>query len=237
MSGCPVSQSGRVNRPLGAMANHTHRLYDYAASGNCYKVRLLIAQVGLEVERVPVDIFAGETLTPEFAAINPARTVPVLELPDGRHLPESGAILAYLARGTELLPDDPFAQAQVLRWLLFEQTALTPAIAGLRFRLLTGRLAPGDARAKARHAAGVVMLRLLDDHLRAQPFLVGDAYTIADIALYGYTHVAHEAGLPTDRFAAVQAWLDRVAAQPGHINDVAPYPANARAGAGTSIYG
>jgi glutathione S-transferase len=214
----------------------THRLYDYAASGNCYKVRLLIAQLGLEVERVPVDIFAGETLTPAFADVNPARTTPVLELPDGRRLPESGAILAYLARGTELLPDDPYAHAQVLRWLLFEQSDLAPGIAGLRFRLVTGRLTPGDPRAQARHAAGVEVLRLLDGHLRAQRFLVGDAYTIADIAVYGYTHVAHEAGLPVDDFPAVRGWLDRVAEQAGHMNDLAPYPPNARPGAGRSIY-
>jgi glutathione S-transferase len=212
------------------------RLYDYAASCNAYKVRLLIAQLGIEVDRVEVDIFAGGTLGPAFAARNPARTVPVLELPDGRTLPESGAILWYLAEGTPLLPGDGWLRAQVLRWLLWEQADLVPATGGLRFRLQTGRWTPDTPAAAARHAAGVEVLTLLDDHLRDRRFVVGDAYTIADIALYGYTHVAHEAGLPLDRFGAVGAWLERVAGQPGHRNDVAPYPANARVGAGSSIY-
>jgi glutathione S-transferase len=213
------------------------RLYDYAASCNAYKVRLLVAQLGLDVERVEVDIFAGETLTGAFAALNPARTVPVLELPDGRTLPESGAILWHLAEGSPLLPGDGWLRAQVLRWLLFEQADLLPATGGLRFRLQTGRWTADDPAARARHAAGIEVLTLLDDHLRDRRFLVGDAYTIADVALYGYTHVAHEAGLPTDDFGAVQTWLDRVADQPGYMNDVAPYPANARPGAGASIYG
>ena len=213
-----------------------YRLYDYAASGNCYKVRLALAQLGFEYERVPVDIFAGETLTPEFAAINPARSTPVLELADGRRLPESGAILFHLAHGTELLPDDPFEQSQVLRWLLFEQSELLPVTGGLRFRLVTGRLEPGSRGAQARHAGGVQMLGLLDEHLRDRAFLLGGRYTIADIALYGYTHVAHEAGLPMVDFPAVEAWLERVAHQPGYTNDLLPYPPNARPGAGRSIY-
>jgi glutathione S-transferase len=213
-----------------------YRLYDYAASGNCYKVRLLIAQLGIECERVPVDIFAGETLTPEFAAINPARSTPVLELSDGRHLCESGAILVYLARGTHLLPEGPFDHAQVLRWLLFEQSELVPATGGLRFRLVTKRLKPDDPQARARHAAGLQVLRLLDDHLRDRAFLVADRYTVADIAVYGYVHVAHEAGLPMGDFQAVQAWLARVAQQPGYMNDLLPYPPNALSGAGRSIY-
>jgi glutathione S-transferase len=212
------------------------RLYDFPASCNCYKVRLLIAHLGLDVERVEVDIFAGETLTDAFAALNPARTVPVLELDDGRCLQESGAILAYLARGTELLPDDPFEHAQVLRWLLFEQADLLPATGGLRFRLQTGRWAPDARQAVARHAAGVEVLGLLDDHLRERRFLVADRFTIADIALYGYTHVAHEAGLPVAEFPAVVAWLERVQSRPGHVAGVAPYPPHARPGMGRSIY-
>jgi glutathione S-transferase len=213
------------------------RLYDYAASCNAYKIRLLIAQLGLDVERVEVDIFAGETLTDAFGALNPARTVPVLELDDGRALPESGAILWHLAEGTPLLPGDSWLRAEILRWLLWEQADLLPATGGLRFRLQTGRWSPGDAAARARREAGIEVLTLLDDHLRRRAFVVGDTYTIADIALYGYTHVAHEAGLPMDDFGAVDAWLERVAALPGHVDDVQPYPANARAGAGRSIYG
>jgi glutathione S-transferase len=213
------------------------RLYDYAASCNAYKVRLLIAELGLDVERVEVDIFAGETLTDAFAAINPARTVPVLELDDGRVLPESGAILWHLAEGTPLLPADPWARAQVLRWMLFEQADLLPATGGLRFRLQTGRWAAGSPEARARHAAGVEVLALLEHHLRDRAHLVDDAFTIADVALYGYTHVAHEAGLPMDDFPAIAAWLARIAARPRHVDDVAPYPPNARPGAGSSVYG
>jgi glutathione S-transferase len=193
------------------------RLYDYAASCNAYKIRLLIAQLGLEVERVETDIFAGATLTDDFAAVNPARTVPVLELPGGRTLPESGAILWYLAEGTPLLPSDGWLRAQVLRWLHWEQTELVPATGGLRFRLLTGRWAADEPAAIARHAAGIEVLTLLDDHLRDRRFVVGDAYTIADIALYGYTHVAHEGGFDLAESPAVRAWLERVAAEPGHV--------------------
>ena len=214
------------------------RLYTYAASCNAYKIRLLIAQLGLDdVEAVEVDIFAGETLTDAFGALNPARTVPVLELDDGRVLPESGAILWHLAEGTPLLPGDPWRRAEILRWLLWEQADLIAATGGLRFRLQTGRWSAGDAAAVARHAAGIEVLTLLDDHLATRAFVVGETYTIADIALYGYTHVAHEAGLPMDDFPAVDAWLERVAALPGHIDDVVPYPANARVLEGRSIYG
>ncbi|WCB94263.1 Disulfide-bond oxidoreductase YfcG [Baekduia alba] len=213
------------------------RLYDYAASCNAYKVRLLIAQLGLDVERVEVDIFAGETLTEAFGALNPARTVPVLEHDDGRVLPESGAILWHLAEGTPLLPADPWTRAQILRWLLWEQADFLPAIGGLRFRLLTGRWAAGDAPAIARRESAIEVLTLLDEHLQHHAFLVGDTYTIADIALFGYAHAAHEAGLPMDDFRAVDAWLERVAGLPGHIDDVQPYPVSAHPGAGRSIYG
>jgi glutathione S-transferase len=212
------------------------RLYDYPGSCNCYKVRLLLAQLGIAYERVPVDIFAGETLTDDYARKNPARTTPVLELGDGRVLPESAAILTYLAEGTPLLPDDAFARAGVIRWLVYEQTDVIPAIAGLRFRLLTGRLAPDDPDALRRRALAAEVLGLLDDHLRGRELFVGDAYSIADIALYGYTHRAGEAGIDLTPYANVRAWLARVEAQPGYVEDVAPYGANAAPGAGRSIY-
>ena len=212
------------------------RLHDYPGSCNCYKVRLLLAQLGLQYERVPVDIFAGETLTAAFAAVNPARTTPVLETDDGRCLPESAAILTYLAAGTPLMPEDAFERAEVIRWLVYEQTDVIPAIAGLRFRLLTGRLAPGDPDAVARRRLAGDVLRLLDDHLTDRTFLVGDRYSIADIAVYGYTHRAHEAGIDLAPYTAVVAWLGRVEAQPGYMEDVAPYGANAAVGAGRSIY-
>jgi len=212
------------------------RLYDYAASANCFKVRLLLALLGVAYERVPVDIFAGDTLTDAYGAINPARETPVLELDDGRTLPESAAILAYLADGTPFLPDDAFGRAQVLRWLVYEQTAVVPAIGGLRFRLVTGRLAPGDPEEQRRREAGLEVLALLDDELAAGPFLVGARATIADVAVYGYVHVAGEAGYDLSAFRAVEAWLARITALPGYVADLEPYAPNARPSAGRSIY-
>jgi glutathione S-transferase len=213
------------------------KLYDYPASCNCYKVRLLLANLGRDYERVPVDIFNGETLTDEYARISPARTTPVLETDDGRHLQESNAILVYLAAGTELLPSDPFEFAQVMRWLLYEQADLIPAIGGLRFRLLVGRLAASDPEAMRRREAAHEVLWLLDDHLAAEEFFVAGRYTIADIAMYGYTHRAREAGVDLEPYANVPAWLGRVEQQPGYMEDVEPYGANAAPGAGASIYG
>jgi glutathione S-transferase len=211
------------------------RLYDYAASANCYKVRLLLAQLARPYERVPVDIFAGETLDDAYRAVNPKREVPVLET-GGRFLPDSGAILTYLADATPFLPVDAFERAQVVGWLVYEQTEIITGIGGLRFRLLTGRLEPGSDDAVRRRQSGERALRVLDDHLAAREFLVGAAYSIADIGVYGYVHVAGEAGIELRQFAHVEAWLERVRAQPGHMNDLQPYPPNARAGAGRSLY-
>jgi glutathione S-transferase len=208
------------------------RLYDYAASANCYKVRLLLAQLGREYERVPVDIFAGDTLTDEFAAINPARTTPVLEEPAGTFLQESNAILLHLAHGTPLLPEDP----QVYRWLFFEQADVVPTMGGLRFRLMTGRLAAGDPDALRRREGSDEVLALLDAHLARHDFFLGDAYSVADIGIYGYVHVADEAGLDLEPHAALRVWLERVQKQAGYMNDLEPYPSNARAGASRSIY-
>jgi len=212
------------------------RLHEYPASGNCYKVRLLLAQLGIEYERVNVDIFGGDTLTDEFARLNPARMTPVLETDDGP-LPESNAILVHLAEGTELLPGEPFARAQVMRWLFYEQGEVIPGIAGLRFRLLTGRLAPDSPSAEARRASGAAVLEVLDAHLRGRPFLAGERYSIADIAVYAYVHVAGEAGLDLAEYPAVRDWIARVEDTPGYMNDLEPYPPNSRAGMGSSIYG
>jgi glutathione S-transferase len=213
------------------------RLYDYPASCNCYKVRLLLAQLGLPYERVPVDIFDGDTLTDEYAAINPARTTPVLETDDGRYLAESNAILFYLAQGTQFLPDDPFEQAEVVRWLIYEQTDVIPTMGGLRFRLLVGRLTPDEPDAVHRKEGALEVLRLLDDHLATREFFVGGRYTIADIAVYGYTHLAHEAGIEFEPYWNLRAWFERVEQQPGYMEDVEPYGANAAPGAGRSLYG
>jgi glutathione S-transferase len=212
------------------------RLYDYVASANCYKARLLLAQLGREYERVPIDIFGGDTLACEFADINPARSTPVLETDDGRFVQESNAILWYLAEGTPLLPDDPFDRAHVLKWLIVEQTDVMPGIGGLRFRLLTGRWAPDDPAAVQRRELGHGALAMLDAYLRDSEFLVGDRHSIADISVYAYTHTAPEAGFDLGRYRAVEAWLRRVEAQPRFVNDLEPYPPNARPGAGRSTY-
>jgi glutathione S-transferase len=212
------------------------RLYDHSASCNCYKARLLLAQLGRAYERVPVDIFNGETLTDEFARMNPARTTPVLETPDGRYLQESNAILVYLARGTRFLPDDQFEFAQVIRWLIYEQTDVVPMIGGLRFRLLTGRLAPSDPDAIRRREGADEVLRLLDGHLATHDFFAGERYTVADTAVYGYSHRAGEAGIDLEPYPHMRAWFERVEQQPGYIEDVEPYGPNAAPGAGRSIY-
>jgi glutathione S-transferase len=212
------------------------RLYDYGASCNCYKVRLLLAQLGLPYERVPIDIFDGDTLTDEYAQINPARSTPVLET-NGCCLPESNAILVYLAQGTQFLPDDPFELAQVIGWLIYEQTDVIPMIGGLRFRLLVGRLTPSDPDAVRRSEGALDVLHLLDAHLSTRDFFVAERYTIADIAVFAYTHLAHEAGIDLAAYPNVRAWLARVEQQPHFIEDVEPYGANAAPGAGRSIYG
>ena len=213
-----------------------YKLYDYAASGNCYKVRLLLSHLGIEYERVPVDIFAGDTLSEEYAAKNPGLTTPVLELGPGEYLPESNAILLHLAEGTELLPSDPVERAQAYRWLFFEQANVVPFIGALRFRLLTGRLAPDSDEAKRMRAISEAILGMLDGHLREREFFVGDRYTVADVGLYGYLHVAHEAGLPMAPHENLLAWIDRVRSRPGHVANLAPYPDNARPGKSRSIY-
>ena len=218
------------------MTERPLRLYDYAASCNCYKVRLLLAHLGMRYERIPVDIFAGETLTDEYARMNPMRTTPVLQTRDGNFLVESNAILVYLSCGTEYLPDRSIELAEVVRWLIYEQTDVIPMIGGLRFRLLTGRLQPADPDALRRAAGAQEVFELLDDQLAAREFFVADRYTVADMAIYGYTHLAHEAGLDVTPFRRLRDWLTRVESQPGYIEDVEPYGANAAPGAGSSVY-
>jgi glutathione S-transferase len=212
------------------------RLYDYDASGNCFKVRLLLALLGREYERVPVDIFAGDTLTDEYARVNPLRETPVLETDDGELVAQSNAILFYLAEGTEYLPDDRVARAQVLQWTYFEQERVMPGLGGTRFRRVTGRAAADPAGDARRFQTGLETLETLDAQLAGRDWLVGGAATIADLSVFAYTHVAGDAGFPLERYPAVGEWLERVRALPGFVDDLAPYPENARPGKGPSIY-
>ena len=193
------------------------RLYDYLASGNAYKVRLLLHQLGMPFERVEMDIVRGETRTPEFLAKNPNGRVPTLELEDGTHLAESNAILFYLAEGTPFLPADRLERALALQWMCFEQYSHEPNIATVRFWLHTGLDDERRAMLPLKRRLGHDALAVMDGHLRARSFFVGERYSIADIALFAYTHVAGEGGFDLAPYAAVRAWLDRVRAQPGHV--------------------
>ena len=194
------------------------RLHDYGDSGNGYKVRLFLTQLGRPFEMVEYDILKGETRTPEFLEKNPNGRIPVLELKDGTCLPESNAILFYLAEGTPFLPADALDRARVLQWMFFEQYSHEPNIATSRF-LLRHR-PPSEERTAAlaaRKAPGEAALGVMEQRLAAQNFLVGGHYAIADIALYAYTHVADQGGFDLAGFPAIRAWLDRVAVQPGYV--------------------
>jgi glutathione S-transferase len=199
------------------------RLYDHPASGNCYKARLLLSQLGIEYERVEVDIFAGEALGPEHRERNPAGRVPVLELEGGTFLPESGAILLYLSEGTDYLPEDRVERARVWQWLFFEQNQIEPAVATARVMQWKGRdREQPDAYAHRIDWANEA-LDSLDGHLAGQDFLVAGRYTVADMATYAYVHVADEVVDMTGR-EAIAAWIARVESQPGFVNDLAPLP-------------
>ena len=194
------------------------KLYDYLPSGNGYKVRLLLSQLGIPFTLIEKDIAKGETRTPEFLAINPNGRIPVLELDDGRHLSESDAILFYLAEGTPFLPEERFARADVLRWMFFEQYSHEPYIAVARawLHVFAGRKVDPD-RLREEMEGGYQALDVMERHLADRRFFVAERYTIADIALYAYTHVAHEGGHDLAPYPSVRAWLARVAAQPRYV--------------------
>lgn len=214
------------------------KLYDYAASANCLKVRILLAHLGLPYERVPVDIFAGESQTPEHLARNPAGRTPVLEHDSGETLAESNAILLFLARGTRYLPGEPVEEARVWQWLFFEQNLVEPNVGSARFWRLTGRDELRREVWERHRASGAAALGILERHVARHEFLVGGRYTVADIGLYGHTHVAPDAEIDLEALPAVRAWLARVESQPGFVNDLDPYPPSARAGAGgASVHG
>ena len=191
-------------------------LYTSAVSGNCYKVRLLFALLGIEYERREVDVFERSDRPELLGGLNPALRVPTLVLDDGRSLAESDAILFHFAEGTEYLPADSFQRAQVLQWLFFEQYNHEPNIAVARYWELAG-IHPDEHERRAKRRGGEFALQALEGHLAQNEFLVGERYTIADIALFAYTHVAPEGGFELEPYPAVREWLTRVAAQPGHI--------------------
>jgi glutathione S-transferase len=193
------------------------RLYDYPDSGNAYKVRLLMAQLGLPFERIEKDILAGETRTPGFLARNPNGRIPLLELEDGTCLAESNAILFYLAEGSPFLPEERLLRAQVLQWMFFEQYSHEPYIAVVRFWLHAGLAEARGDQIPEKRRLGYQALDVMEGHLERRSFFVGEVYTIADIALYAYTHVAPEGGFDLSAYGAVRGWLERVAGQPGHV--------------------
>ena len=192
------------------------KLYNVAYSGNSYKVRLLLAQLGIPCTIVEVDILKGESRTPEFLKINPNGRTPVLD-DNGFVLAESNAILAYLARGIKFLPDDKRRWALAFQWMFFEQYSHEPYIATSRFLLQHRTDTPERAAALAvRREGGWAALNVMEQHLAKTDFFVGD-YSIADIALFAYTHVSHEGGFPLDDFPNIRAWLKRVKSQPRFI--------------------
>ena len=194
------------------------KVYGDMQSGNCYKIALLAALLGIEHAWVHVDILAGETKSTEFLAKNPNGKIPLLELRDGRLLSESNAILDYLATGTALLPDDDFLRAQVLQWQFFEQYSHEPYIAVARFIAKYLGLPEGrEAEYHAKQAGGHKALAVMESRLSTVPYLVGDRLSVADISLYGYTHVAHEGGFDLAAYPGVLAWLDRIRSEPRYV--------------------
>ena len=194
------------------------QVYGDQRSGNCYKIKLMLNLLGQPYEWIPVDILAGETRTEAFLAMNPNGKIPVVKLEDGSCLWESNAILNYLAEGSAYLPSDARLRTQVLQWQFFEQYSHEPYVAVARFIKVYENL-PEEKAERYAHclSRGYRALRVMEQQLSRTPFLVGDAYSIADIALYAYTHVAHEGGFDLGAYPAINAWLKRVAEQPGHI--------------------
>lgn len=193
-------------------------LYDSAISGNAYKVRLLLSQLGRAFKRIEMNVDDGSTRTPEFLKVNRNGKVPAIVLEDGTAIAESNAILYYFAEGTPYWPESKLDRARVLQWLFFEQYSHEPTIAVVRHWVAhLGKTPASEPLLPAKTAGGYRALDVMEDHLASHDFFVAGRYTIADIALYAYTHVAHEGGFDLGRYPRIRAWLARVAAQPGHI--------------------
>ena len=192
-------------------------LYDNPVSGNCYKVRLLLASLGIPYERRELSVEDRSNREDVLGGLSPALRVPTIVLDDGRSLGESGAILWYFGEGTRFVPEDPFERAQVLQWMFFEQYDHEPAIAVVRFWVTHGRADEFADRLPERMEAGYKALQAMERHLERRLYLVGDRLSLADIALYAYTHVAEEGGFDLEPYAAIRSWLGRVAAEPAHV--------------------
>lgn len=195
-----------------------YKVYGDVNSGNCYKIKLLMNLLDIEHEWIHVDILTGETRTPSFLEMNPNGKIPVITLPDGSHLFESNAILNYLAEGSVYLPVDPFHRAQVLQWQFFEQYSHEPYIATSRYIIkYLGQPAERQQDLENRRKGGTIALDVMERHLGKHVFFVDDNYSIADISLYAYTHVAHEGDFMLDSYPSIRAWLGRVASHPKHV--------------------
>jgi glutathione S-transferase len=197
----------------------SYRLYDYLPSGNGYKVRLVLRQLRLPYELVELDIKRGATRTPEFLAKNPNGRIPLLEITGHGFLAESHAIIGYLAEGSALIPAERLERARMWQWLCFEQYNLEPNIGTARFWIASLKKTEAELGEKLveKRRNGHAALTVLEQGLAGREFLVGDRYSLADIALYAYTHVAPEGGFSLEPYPAIRAWCARVAAQPGHI--------------------
>lgn len=198
-----------------------YRLYNFSLSGNCYKVRLLLAQLDLPFECVDVNIVQQETRLPAFLQKNPTGKVPVLEIAPENHLVESNSILLYLSEGTDFLPIDRLERTQVTQWLFFEQYSLGANLSRPRFWISVTQQAEQFAPIIAYHQRlGNAALEVLEQQLKTRSFLVAERYTIADIAVFAYTHVAEQGGYDMSQFPVIQTWIERVQAQPNFVSMV-----------------
>ncbi len=194
------------------------KIYGDSRSGNCYKIQLLCSEMGVDYDWEEVDIIAGDTRTPQFLAMNANGKIPLLALPDGRYLPESNAILFYLADGSEFFAGDAYARAEILQWMFFEQYSHEPNIATSRFIIkYLGNPADRQSGLKEKKIGGYKALEIMEQQLRRHAFIAGDNYNIADIALFAYTHVADEGGFKLDDYAAIREWITTIKGRPNFV--------------------
>jgi glutathione S-transferase len=205
------------------------KLYDYLPSQNGFKIRLLLQHLGQPYQHVPVAIFQGESRTPEFLEKNPVGAIPVLEPEPGVHIAESNAILCYLAEGTAYLPAERLARARVMQWLFFEQYYVEPTIGTLRFWVLTNKVQANEALAAGKRGAGERALDALERHLSRHSFLANDSYSIADIAVFAYSHLAADAQFDLSSRPSLVRWIERVKGQSTALPKVYPYTPDAMA--------